>query len=85
MAKKKMWVTHEKAARELGFQPGPAETALAARRGMVRPERRRRMRILFVAADPMEFRGLLARATDVRPAGAAGSIGRARPGWARTN
>ena len=23
MAKKKMWVTHEKAARELGFQPGP--------------------------------------------------------------
>jgi dihydroflavonol-4-reductase len=29
MAKKKMWVTHEKAARELGFQPGPAERALA--------------------------------------------------------
>ena len=29
MAKKKMWVTHEKAARELGFQPGPAEQALA--------------------------------------------------------
>jgi dihydroflavonol-4-reductase len=28
MAKKKMWVTHEKARRELGFHPGPAETAL---------------------------------------------------------
>ena len=29
MARKKMWVTHEKARRELGFDPGPAETALA--------------------------------------------------------
>ena len=29
MAKKKMWVSHEKARRELGFNPGPAETALA--------------------------------------------------------
>jgi dihydroflavonol-4-reductase len=29
MAKKKMWVTHAKAARDLGFQPGPAEQALA--------------------------------------------------------
>ncbi|HTS27053.1 MAG TPA: hopanoid-associated sugar epimerase [Bryobacteraceae bacterium] len=28
MARKKMWVTHEKAGRELGFHPGPAETAL---------------------------------------------------------
>jgi dihydroflavonol-4-reductase len=28
MARKKMWVTHEKAHRELGFQPAPAETAL---------------------------------------------------------
>jgi dihydroflavonol-4-reductase len=28
MARKKMWVTHEKARRELGFEPGPAETAL---------------------------------------------------------
>jgi dihydroflavonol-4-reductase len=28
MARKKMWVTHEKARRELGFHPGPAETAL---------------------------------------------------------
>jgi dihydroflavonol-4-reductase len=28
MARKKMWVTHEKARRELGFQPGPAEAAL---------------------------------------------------------
>src|SRR5450755_2575106 len=29
MAKKKMWVTHEKAARELGYSPGPAEQALS--------------------------------------------------------
>ena len=29
MAKKKMWVTHEKAARELGFSPAPAERALS--------------------------------------------------------
>jgi dihydroflavonol-4-reductase len=29
MAKKKMWVTHEKARRELGWNPGPAEAALA--------------------------------------------------------
>ena len=29
MAKKKMWVTHEKARRELGFHPGPAEVALS--------------------------------------------------------
>jgi dihydroflavonol-4-reductase len=28
MARKKMWVTHEKARRELGFQPGPADAAL---------------------------------------------------------
>ena len=28
MARKKMWVTHVKARRELGFQPAPAETAL---------------------------------------------------------
>ena len=28
MARKKMWVTHEKARRELGFAPGPAEQAL---------------------------------------------------------
>jgi len=28
MARKKMWVTHEKARRELGFQPGPARVAL---------------------------------------------------------
>ena len=30
MARKKMWVTHEKAARELGFDPRPAEAALAS-------------------------------------------------------
>jgi dihydroflavonol-4-reductase len=29
MAKKKMWVTHEKARRELGFNPAPADVALA--------------------------------------------------------
>jgi dihydroflavonol-4-reductase len=29
MAKKKMWVTHEKARRELGYDPGPADVALA--------------------------------------------------------
>jgi dihydroflavonol-4-reductase len=28
MARKKMWVSHDKARRELGFQPGPAESAL---------------------------------------------------------
>jgi len=28
MSRKKMFVTSEKAARELGFQPGPAEDAL---------------------------------------------------------
>ena len=29
MAKKKMWVSHDKAKRELGFRPAPAERALA--------------------------------------------------------
>ena len=29
MAKKKMWVSHEKARRELGFDPGPADIALS--------------------------------------------------------
>lgn len=29
MARKRMWVTHEKARRELGFHPEPAEAALA--------------------------------------------------------
>jgi dihydroflavonol-4-reductase len=29
MAHKKMWVTHEKARRELGYEPGPADVALA--------------------------------------------------------
>ena len=28
MARKKMWVTHEKARRDLGFRPAPAETSL---------------------------------------------------------
>jgi dihydroflavonol-4-reductase len=29
MAKKKMWVTHDKAKRELGFSPAPADQALS--------------------------------------------------------
>ena len=29
MARKKMWVSHAKASRELGFAPAPAETGLA--------------------------------------------------------
>jgi dihydroflavonol-4-reductase len=29
MARKKMWVSHEKARRELGYQPGPADLALS--------------------------------------------------------
>ena len=28
MARKKMWVSHDKAARELGYRPGPAPAAL---------------------------------------------------------
>jgi dihydroflavonol-4-reductase len=28
MARKKMWVRHDKAARELGYAPGPARVAL---------------------------------------------------------
>jgi dihydroflavonol-4-reductase len=43
MARKKMWVTHEKARRELGFQPRPAREALARAvqwfQGMSRPAR----------------------------------------------
>jgi dihydroflavonol-4-reductase len=29
MAKTKMWVSHEKASRELGYSPAPARQALA--------------------------------------------------------
>ena len=32
MARKKMWVTHEKARRELGFEPGPGGSGPGARR-----------------------------------------------------
>jgi dihydroflavonol-4-reductase len=44
MAKKKMWVTHAKAERELGFSPAPADEALARavawfRRAGLRPVR----------------------------------------------
>ena len=28
MARKKMWVRHDRASNELGYRPGPAETAL---------------------------------------------------------
>jgi dihydroflavonol-4-reductase len=40
MAKKKMWVSHAKAARELGFQPGPARVALAGAVEWFQNERR---------------------------------------------
>ena len=67
MARKKMWVTHEKAARELGFHPGPADIGAATRRRMVRPECRGVMRLLLVAADPHGVSAALpARATEVR-------------------
>jgi len=36
MARKKMWVSHEKAARELGFSPGPAGDALTRAVGWFR-------------------------------------------------
>ena len=65
MAKKKMWVSHEKARRELGFHPAPADIALGARGGVV--PLAGCMKILFVASDPMEFRGMLRYAHAVRP------------------
>ncbi len=37
MAKKKMWVTHAKAARELGYDPGPAKGALTDAIGWFQP------------------------------------------------
>jgi dihydroflavonol-4-reductase len=37
MAKKKMWVSHEKARRELGFHPGPADRALSSAVEWFRP------------------------------------------------
>jgi dihydroflavonol-4-reductase len=40
MARKKMWVSHKKAARELGFTPGPAETALRRAVEWFEPRRR---------------------------------------------
>jgi dihydroflavonol-4-reductase len=36
MARKKMWVRHDKAARELGYDPGPASAALARAVGWFR-------------------------------------------------
>lgn len=36
MAKKKMWVSHEKARRELGFEPGPVDAALGRAAGWFR-------------------------------------------------
>ncbi len=36
MARKKMWVRHDKAARELGYSPGPAEAALKRAAGWFR-------------------------------------------------
>ena len=56
MARKKMWVSHAKAARELGYAPGPAEGALAPGGGMVSGQR-----ILLVAAEPPRVRRVAAR------------------------
>ena len=80
MAKKKMWVSHEKARRELGWEPGPADAALKGG-GMVP---RSGMRLLFVAAYPMEFRGMLERASDQQTERSVCS-GRAARVWARTS
>jgi dihydroflavonol-4-reductase len=41
MARKKMWVSHEKARRELGFEPGSADVALARSVKWFAPEMRR--------------------------------------------
>ena len=41
MARKKMWVRHDKAARELGYKPGPAPVGFAAGSRMVSRERLR--------------------------------------------
>jgi dihydroflavonol-4-reductase len=48
MARKKMWVTHAKARQELGFEPGPAETAL--RRAVQWFQRSQRLDIRVPAA-----------------------------------
>ena len=77
MARKKMWVTHEKAAANWDSHPGPAEVALRRPWSGFAPAGTRRMRILFVAADRMEFAGMLRRAADVRRASCR-SISRAR-------
>ena len=76
MARKKMWVTHEKARRELGFEPGPADVALARAvawfQGAWKPGRGYGgMKILMVAAEPREFAGVLSRAREVAPVQAA--------------
>ena len=42
MAKKKMWVSHAKAARELGYAPGPADEAFTAAVGWFEQMRRDR-------------------------------------------
>src|SRR5690349_227538 len=55
-----------KSGSRTGISSGTGGDRTPARRGMVRPERRRRMKLLLVASDPMEFPGLRSRATDVR-------------------
>ncbi len=64
----------EKAERELGFRPGPADAALRAPwSGFERP---RLMKLLVVAADRMEFAGLHGQAR-ARPLGMDWCAGRA--------
>ncbi len=68
MARKKMWVTHEKAGRELGFAPGAGGCSTGAGRGMVPGAPIPRcMRMLLVAADAMEFRGVARRTASLQP------------------
>ncbi len=68
MARKKMWVTHAKAERELGYRPAPAEAALRGTpwSGSARMATAEAAQVVIaVAAEPMEFRGLLRRAARV--------------------
>ena len=58
MARKKMWVTHDKATRELGYAPGPCAGGAAAGGGVVSCQRLRLRcgRILVVAAESFELK-----------------------------
>jgi hypothetical protein len=61
MARKKMFVSHAKAARELGFRTRSRGRRAAPGGGMVSGQR-----ILLVAAEPREFDGLLRFCSGVR-------------------